>query len=497
MWHFSEVFTIKGDLMLHILVIAIVLVLLAVILIRTARFTSRQIEVEPAPDIPLNGEEAARHLSGALQFKTISYQDPAQFDKETFQNLHKYLEKTFPEAHATLEKEVVSDYSLLYTWKGTNEQLNPILLMAHLDVVPVEKGTEPQWTYPPFEGAIKEGYIWGRGSMDIKEGVLGILEAVETLLKDGFNPDKTIYLAFGHDEEVGGRNGASNIAALLKSRGVSLEYVLDEGGSITKGVVPGVSVPVALVGAAEKGYISLELTVKAKGGHSSIPPKDTALGILSAAIYRLEENRPPGRLQKTVRQLFEYVGPEMSFARKLVFANLWLFGALVKRQLAQSPETDALIRTTTAPTIVEGGTKENVLPRKVRAVVNFRILPGDTTENVINRAREIINDPRVEIAILEQKWEPSRISDTTSESFITLQKTVRQIFPGTVVAPYLVTGATDSRYYAVLTDNVFKFVPLMVTPRDLSRAHGIDERIGVEDFRKCITFFIQLICNSM
>jgi len=498
MIHAAEVYSSsQGDHMVYIyIVLTIVGFVLLVILIQTLRFTSKQVKVEPVTDVAVNAEEAAEHLSKAIQFKTISYQDPEQFDKKEFMGLHEYLEKTFPKVHATLTKEVVAGYSLLYTWKGTNRQLNPILLMAHMDVVPVEEGTEQNWMYPPFSGDIKEGYIWGRGSMDIKSGVLGILEAAEMLLNKGFQPVRTIYLAFGHDEEVGGRHGASHIAALLKSRNVSLEYVLDEGGAITKGVVPGISTPVALVGIAEKGYISLELTVEAEGGHSSMPPPETAVGTLAAAIHNLEKNRFPGKLEKIVRQLFEYVGPEMSFAKKMAFANMWLFSWLIKRQLAQTPKTDALIRTTTAPTIIGGGTKENVLPTKVRAVINFRILPGDTTESVMNRVKETLNNPQVKIRSLEQAWNPSPISDIASESFEALQKTVRQVFPETVVAPYLVTGATDSRHYAPLTRNVFKLVPFMVTAEDLTRVHGTDERISVKDYEGCVQFYVQLIRNS-
>ncbi len=480
---------------MYVLVIAAVAVLLVIIVIRTLLFTSKQVHVEPVTDIALD-PEAVQRLSKALQFKTISYQDSQKMDKKEFLGLHNYLEKAFPEVHKTLTKESMSEYSLLYTWKGRSETLKPILLMSHLDVVPVEPGTEKDWVYPAFSGEIKDGYIWGRGSMDIKEGVLSILEAVEHLLKEGFEPERTIYLAFGHDEEVGGLTGAKTIAALLKSRGILLEYVLDEGGAITKGLVPGITGPVALVGVAEKGYISLALTVESEGGHSSMPPKNTAVGILGKAVAALEENKFSGRIQGVVKKMFEYTGPEMSFTKKMIFANLWLFSPLVKHQLAQTPKTDALLRTTTAPTIVKGGTKENVLPTKVEAVVNFRILPGETIETVKDHVKTVINDPRVVVTPLKQVWNPSPVSDLASESYAQLQKTLRQVFPDTVVAPYLVTGATDSRHYLVLTDNVFKIVPIVATPEDLKRAHGTNERILVQDYEKCIKFFIQVIRNS-
>jgi carboxypeptidase PM20D1 len=480
---------------MYVLVIAAVAVLLVIIVIRTLLFTSKQVQVEPVTDIAID-PEAVQHLSKALQFKTISYQDSQKMDKKEFLGLHNHLEKVFPEVHKTLTREPVSEYSLLYTWKGRSNTLPPILLMSHLDVVPVEPGTEKEWVYPAFSGEIKDGYIWGRGSIDIKEGVLSILEAVEHLLKEGFQPERTVYLAFGHDEEVGGLTGAKSIAALLKSRGVSLEYVLDEGGAITEGVVPGVEGPVALVGVAEKGYISLALTVQAEGGHSSMPPNQTAVGILGKAVATLEKNRFSGKIQGVVKKMFQYTGPEMPFAKKVIFANLWLFNPLVKRQLAKTPKTDALLRTTTAPTIVKGGTKENVLPTKVEAVVNFRILPGETIDTVKDHVKSVINDPRITITPLKQVWNPSPVSDLESDSFIQLQRTIRQLFPGTVVAPYLVTGATDSRHYLVLTNNVFKIVPVVVTPEDFKRVHGTNERLSVTDYEKCIKFFIQLIRNS-
>lgn len=481
--------------MLYALAVIIIGGFILVLIARTVQFTSKQLTATPVTDIKID-EKAASRLGKALQYKTISYQDPAKFDRTEFLNFHKFLEEAFPAVHSELTREVIADYSLLYTWKGKSDDLSPILLMAHMDVVPIEEGTEETWAYPPFSGEIADGFIWGRGSMDIKCGVTGTLEAVEHLLQNNFTPERTIYLAFGHDEEVGGPHGAQSIAALLRQRGVNLGYVLDEGGVIAQGVIPGVLNPVALVGVAEKGYISLELTVKSEGGHSSMPSKESGIGILSAAIQKLEKNKFPSRMEKTVTNLFEYTGPEMPFTKKFVFANLWLFKGLVKRQLAQTPKTNALIRTTTAPTIIKGGTKENILPKTVKGVINFRILPGDTTDSVTTRVKKVINDPRIEITSLQQTWNPSPVSDVASESFYNLQKTVRQIFPSVVVAPYLVTGATDSRHYAVLTKNVFKLVPYIVTPEDLKRVHGTNERLSVTDYKKLVQFFVQLIRNS-
>jgi carboxypeptidase PM20D1 len=480
------------------LVTGLALVLLVSgVLIRTVRLTSKQVPVEPAIDVAVDGQEVAEHLANALQFRTISNQDSAQVKGEEFVGLHEFLEQTFPRVHSTLSQELVGDYSLLYTWKGQEEGLNPILLMAHLDVGPVEPGTEEDWTYPPFEGRISEGYIWGRGAMDFKVGVTGILEAVEMLLGEGFQPRQTIYLAFGHDEEVGGQKGAALIAGLLQSRGAELEYVLDEGLPISDGIGPDLPKPLALVGIAEKGYVSIELSVESVGGHSSMPPQQTAVGILSTAIHHLEEHQFPARLEGPTRQMFDYLAPEMPFAMKMAFSNLWLLGGLVEGQLAASPATNAGIRTTAAATMFEGSIKENVLPINARAVVNFRILQGDSISSVIEQIRRTIDDPRVQIRPVGRiRSEPSPISNTNSPSFEVLQRTIHQVFPGVLVAPGLTVGATDSRHYAGLSKDTYRFCPMWLGPDDLNRMHGTNERISIENYAQIVRFYFQLIHNS-
>ncbi|HEX8145308.1 MAG TPA: M20 family peptidase [Pyrinomonadaceae bacterium] len=479
-----------------LLLIVCLAVLVSVLLVKTFRFTSKQVEVESVEAPAIDKEGVAGRLAQSLRFQTVSSQDGNQFRGEEFLGLHKFLEQSFPRVHSTLSREVVGDYSLLYTWKGS-EGGKPILLMSHQDVVPVEPGTESNWAQPPFEGRIGDGYIWGRGALDDKVGVLGILEAVELLLGEGFQPKRTIYLAFGHDEEAGGRNGAGKIAALLQGRGVNLDYILDEGSAITDGIIPGVSKPVALIGIAEKGILSVELIVESEGGHSSTPPPQTAIGILSRAVSRLEENQMPTSLNGVAGQMFQYVGPEMSFGRRMAFANLWLFRPLVERLLAASPPTNAATRTTTAATIIEGGVKENVLPSKARAIVNFRILPGDSVESVLGHVSRTINDARVKVGRYgENANEPSAVSNTDSPGYRALQQTIRQLFQGAVVAPSQVIGATDSRHYAGLSSSIYRFVPMTVGPEDLKRIHGTNERISVESYAQCIRFYRQLIVNS-
>jgi len=467
------------------------LLVLALVCYRAARFTSRQLAVTPAAPVVFDTAGAAVRLAGALTYRTISFQDSA------FPPFQDYLRRSFPKLHARLKREMTGGYSLLYEWRGSDTALKPILLLAHQDVVPIEAGTENRWTEPPFAGRIADGYVWGRGALDDKGNLMAALEAVERLVAEGVTPKRTIYLAFGHDEEVGGTHGAARTAALLASRGVHLEYVLDEGGAIATGLVPGIAGPVALVGIAEKGYLSLELTVQGEGGHSSMPPPQTATGILSAAIARLEAHQMPRHIRGATAAMLDYIGPEMAFSRRLALGNLWLFGGLVERQFGATPSGNAMLRTTTAPTILAAGVKDNVLPSSARAVVNFRILPGDSIAGVVAHARAAIDDPRVTIRVMsESANEPSPVSPLGAESFALVQRTFRQVAPGVIVTPWLVVGGTDSRHYDRLTTNVFRTGALGLGPTDVERIHGTNERVAISDYARNIAFYIQLIRNS-
>ena len=472
------------------------LVVVGVTLARVVRYGSAPPVVQPAAEVEIP-EGAAERLAGSLRIPTISHEDAAAFDPEAFQALHAYLQAEFPRVHSQLQREAVGRHSLLFTWQGSNPSLTPILLMGHMDVVPVEPGTESEWQEEPFSGKIADGFIWGRGAIDNKSAVLGTLEAVEMLLGEGFRPARTVYLAYGHDEEVGGEHGAREIAALLKRRGVELEMVLDEGGVIGEGLLPGISAPTALVGIAEKGFVSVELSTRAAGGHSSLPPRQTAAGILSAAVAHLEAHPMPTRLEGATQQLLERMAPRSPWAQRVVFANLWLTRLLVLRKLEDSPTTNAMVRTTTAVTILQAGTKENVLPSHARAVVNFRILPGDSVAGVLEHVRRVINDPRVEVRPVGGfSAEPSAVSSTATESFRTLERTIQSVAPEAIVAPYLVVVVTDARYYRELSENLFRLLPLRLTPRDLERMHGTNERIAVQGYYRAIRFYRQLLLNT-
>ena len=472
----------------------LLLALVVVVTVRTVSFSPVRREASPqiAPT-PGNDSLFAAHLAGAIRFPTISMQDsgPALAPMRAF---HAYLAQTYPLTYGALAHEVVEPANLLFRWTGTDSALEPVVMMAHMDVVPVETGSESAWTHPPFSGDIADGYVWGRGSLDDKVGVLASLEAVEQLVKVGYRPRRTVYLAFGDDEEVEG-HGAAAIVALLKSRGVHPLVAIDEGSAIVHGIIPNISQPVALIGIAEKGHMSVRLTVQGAGGHSSMPPARTAVGVLAQAIDRLESHPLPARLDGAVAGMLEELGPEMPLGSRIAMANLWLTRPLVIRTLARSPATNATLRTTTAPTMIQGSPKGNVLPIRAQAIVNFRIIPGETPETVLEHVREVVDDTTVAVALAEPPASPSPVSSTTSMAYQILARDIAALEPSAIVAPSLVIGATDSRQYAGYARDVYRFLPIRVGAADLDRVHGTNERIGVHDYASGVAFMRLLISH--
>jgi len=474
-----------------------VLVLLAVILtgivlVKTLSFQSLQIEVDPVSMPDFDYEEAAGRLGEAIRIPTISHEDTTLRDVAAFNAFIRFVGENYPLVHSGLQPELVNRYSLLYTWPGTDASLDPWLLMGHYDVVPVEPATLADWDYEPFGGEIANGYIWGRGALDNKNSVMGILEAVEWLLSEGYEPARTLYLAFGHDEEIGGEMGAKAIAALLESRGIRLAMVMDEGGVVISGAMPGIGAPVALIGTSEKGYLNIELVAQDEGGHSSMPPAMTASGRIARAVVRLQDNPLPATMD-AASPMFAYLAPEMGFGQRMALSNTWLLGSVIRKQLAASPSTNAILRTTTAPTMLSGSQKPNVLPSRATATVNFRLLPGDTAGSVIAHATRVIDDPEVEIVQAGHYSPASPVSDTDTSTFKLLHRSIKAHYPDALVAPFLVLGATDARHYTGLSDQVFRFMPVSLQNEDLARLHGINERISVREYARSIAFYRHLI----
>jgi carboxypeptidase PM20D1 len=477
-------------------VVAAVLLLAAAVAVNTWRQGSRQVDVPPAPPLAVDTAQVADKLSGAIRLRTISVLDQPDANGAEFLKLHAYLQQRFPRVHASLQREVVGKYSLLYTWKGSDPQARPVMFLAHQDVVPISPGTEGQWQVAPFEGVVRDGYVWGRGAWDDKVNVIAQLEAVEMLLAAGFQPRQTVYLGFGHDEELFGPNGAKQIADLLAARKVRLEFLLDEGLLIADGLMPGLAKPVALIGIAEKGSLSVTLKATGTNGHSSMPPPPgtSAIGSLSAALQRLDRDQMPAAIHGVAREMFETLAPEMGGFQRVALSNLWLFGPVVRAQLEKGNSTNAMVRTTTALTIIQGGNKENVLPAAAAATVNFRLLPGDTQETVLQHVRSKVGDG-IELGVLPGVTEPSPISPVQAASYLQLQRTVRSLFPDVLVSPGLMIGGTDSHNFTGLTDNIYRFTPVRARPEDLARFHGTNERIAIANLGEVVRFYHQLLRN--
>lgn len=485
--------TVLALLALGALLAALVLVLVA----NTLRQGSRQLAVPALPRLAVDAAPVAQSLAAAVRAKTVSGLPDAHAEYlAALDQLQQHLRARYPRVHAALEREVVGGHSLLYTWRGSDAQAQPVALLAHQDVVPIAPGTERLWKQPPFAGAIAGGMVWGRGTLDDKANLVTQLEAVERLLAEGFRPRRTVYLAFGHDEEVGGGQGAQAIVALLRQRGVRLGWVLDEGLVVTEGVLPGVARPIALIGLAEKGSVSLKLVASAPPGHSSMPPPApgaSAIGMLSAALERLDHHPMPGGIQGAAAAMFEVLAPELPFDQRLAMSNLWLLRPLVERTLSRGAATNAMLRTTTAMTILSAGNKENVLPGRAEAIVNFRILPGDSSRTVLEHVRRVVADERIDVQFHGEPFEPSRLASLDTEGFRTIERAVREVFADALVAPGLMLAASDARHYDAVADASYRFMPMRFKPEDLPRVHGTDERIAVDQLADMVRFYHRLL----
>jgi len=463
--------------------LTILIVIVSILVFNTFSLTSRQVEPKSLEkvDIP---DAVFQNLSRAIQYRTISFSEDAIPDSTAFHGFHQFLADTFPLVHENLSLEKINEYSLLYKWEGSDASKKPIILMSHQDVVPVDQPTLSDWEAGPFEGKITDTHIIGRGTLDDKSSLIALMESVEKLLSESFTPSRTIYLAFGHDEEVGGPKGAAKIAAHLKEKGIHAAMTLDEGGFLSENMIPGIEKDVAMVNLAEKGFASFRLIVETRGGHSSAPPRENTIGMLAQAIVDLENSQLPYKLVEPINYQFEYMGAELPFMKKLAFANPWLFkGSILKGLNAH---------TTTAPTIIEGGVKNNVIPTVAEATINFRILPGETIESVKQHVENTVSD-KIRVEAAGFLTNPSPVSGIDSEAFRILEKTIRSVFPEAVVVPGLIGGGTDARYFYEVSDDVYRFYPIRLGPESMSMFHGIDEKISKENYREIIEFTYHLI----
>ncbi len=472
---------------------AVLIGLIAIVLFR-ASTVFEDVQIPPAENlarVELDEERVVERMAGAIRFPTISHDDRSNFDADAFLALHDYLRESFPLVHERAELTLINDYSLLFHIAGSDSSLKPVMFMGHMDVVPVDDVTLAEWTHDPFAGVVAGGEIWGRGTIDNKLSVMSFLEATEALIRDGFEPERSLYLSFGHDEEVGGLDGAKAVAEHLAEQGIQFEFVVDEGGVILEGIIQSVDRPVAMIGVAEKGYLNLRLRVDAPGGHSSRPPPQSGLGILSRAIVKLEDNPFPSELTH-IKKTFSAYAADAKFTDRLAMGNTWLLSPIIKAALLKDQAVAGAMRTTTAATMASGSSKSNILPTRAEAVVNFRILPGDTAELVRDRVVDIIDDERVEV-IMETNINPSPVSPTDSWGYELLSRTIRGFDDDILVAPNLLIGGTDARYFHAVSPNVYRFIMVRANPDTLNIVHGIDERIAIEDYLTAIRFYYALI----
>ena len=476
---------------LFVAISLLVIILMGIVFFNTLRTkpwpSHKALEMEALPD------SAIVHMSQAIQIATISPEDTTHIDTVHFDQFRTFLEKAYPLVHQHLTRTLIKNYSYVFEWKGTDSSLLPFILMGHYDVVPVEASAVKLWTAKPFGGEVKDSIIWGRGSVDDKSNVISILEATEALLQKGFTPKRTILLCFGHNEESTG-TGAIEIVKYLKSKNIKADLVLDEGGEISTDKIKDVKRPIAMIGVAEKGYVTFELSVEKTGGHSSIPAKETAIDIVTKALYKLRNKPTPSSLQTPVREfLARSSGSSETFVNKLAMSNLWLFQFAVKKILSYTPEGDAMQRTTIVPTILESGVRENVIPTNARAVVNSRIITGETTKQVQDFIVNAIDDERVKIKIIgDFNTEPSAATDINSPAFKMMEEAVYKTVDDAIPVPFIMLGATDSRVYREISNGVVNFAPLV----DSKGYHGIDERLPIKDFQRFFNFITIIIKES-
>ncbi len=449
----------------------------------------------PEPDF----EGFVRRFSRMIQIPTVSWTDLGKRDLSQFTRFQDELSDMYPRVHQAMSREVCSEFGLIYHWRAKDSQKKPVLFLAHYDVVPAEEKGDEVWDHPPFSGLVEDGILWGRGTLDIKCQLAFQMEAAETLLEQGWTPDRDIYFAFGGDEEISGLEGAGSMAALFKKRGLEFEFIFDEGGIIARDQLAFLKGrPAALIGLAEKGFVTFQIKATGESGHSSMPDLEgTAIGRLASGIVRLEKERFPRRLDPVMANMLERFVPYVSPGLGLVFANLWLTRPLVLYIFSKNKATDSLIRTSKAVTVCRAGEQENVLPSEASCLVNHRIQPGDSIEGVRALDKRILNDPGLEVSPAGT-WlanEPLPAPDVSGRGFRLVQKVLAHTHSDVIAVPFLVNGSTDTKHYRDLTDQILRFTPLVLTPEDVASIHGINEKVSLSNLEKGLEFYIRLFCH--
>ncbi|MBO9702910.1 MAG: M20/M25/M40 family metallo-hydrolase [Sporocytophaga sp.] len=494
--------------MLLLLVILTIIILIKTILYPFAKNVATQSDYR---DTDTSSAELKR-FSGGIRIPTISNPDYSQTNFKPFDEFKVYLRQSYPEVYKSMDTAIINGYGLVYHWKGKNASLKPVLYLAHYDVVPVnnynpsseikapvifnvdDKPSPPitdiqtKWDFPPFSGAITNGRVYGRGTLDMKCMLFGLMEASSQLINKGFQPDRDVFFAFGQDEEVGGLNGAAKIAEYFKSKNIEFDAVYDEGGIIAAPGLAGIGKSIALIGTAEKGFLTLKIKVKGTGGHSSMPPQNTSLVQAANIIQQLEKDQMKSEIIPPMENFLRNVGGEMSFISRVAIANQWLLKPLLTSTLTKSANTNALVRTTTAVTMAKGSDAANVLPTVSEVVVNFRLLPGTKVVQVVNHVEDICQGYDTDIEILSER-EASDISPENTDGFNNMKKQISRLYPSAITTSYLTVGGTDAYRYQIVSKNIYRFLPLEINENEQKIIHGYNEYISIDNYRKMIHYF--------
>ncbi len=469
-------------------ILILILALVLILLVRTYNFKPRQNAEIIEEEISFDKDKSVKTLQELVRFKTVSYKEPELENEKEFDKLVNALPKLYPSVFKVCTLELSEERGLLFLWEGKNHD-EPSVMMAHYDVVPVN---ENGWEKEPFSAELIDGVVWGRGTLDTKATMNGILSAAEALIKEGFVPENDIYFAFSGNEETNGL-GAVKIVDYFEQNKIDLALVVDEGGAVVEGVFPGVTAPCGLIGIAEKGMLNAEYKAKSQGGHASAPKPGSPIPSLAEACCKIEENPFKMHITKPVKEMFDTLGRHSSFAYRMIFANLWLFAPVLNLlAIAQGGEMNALLRTTVAFTKASGSDAFNVIPPEATLVSNIRLNPCDTMESAIQYLNKTVDDENIEITALSG-MNPSRISKTDCDAWDKVASAVASTWEGCLVSPYLMVQCSDSRHYGRISDKVYRFSAMALSSEERATIHGNNERIPVETIHKAVEFYIRLM----